>query len=103
MKLKKVISGGQTGADQTGVEEASLMGLQTGGTMPKGFRTDVGPMRAWAEKYGLTEHPDPSYVPRTRDNAKNSDVTLWFGRTRSEEHTSVLQPLAYLLIPLLFT
>lgn len=83
MKLRKVISGGQTGADQTGVEEASLLGLETGGTMPKGFKTDVGPARAWALKYGLVEHPEESYVPRTRLNAKNSDVTVWFGKTDS--------------------
>ena len=83
MKLRRVISGGQTGADQTGVECASALGLETGGTMPKDFRTDVGPMRPWAMKYGLTEHHDSSYVPRTRENAKNSDVTVWFGRTDS--------------------
>lgn len=83
MKLRKIISGGQTGADQAGIEEASAMGLQTGGTMPKGFRTDTGNNAAWAMKYGLTEHYDASYVPRTRDNAKNSDCTVWFGRTTS--------------------
>lgn len=83
MKLKKVISGGQTGADQTGVEEASALGLETGGTMPKGFRTDNGPRPDFAKKYGLVEHMDVSYVPRTRKNAKDADVTLWFGNTGS--------------------
>ena len=83
MKLRKCISGGQTGADQTGVECAAALGLETGGTMPKGFRTNVGPMPEWAKKYGLTEHHDSSYVPRTRQNAKDGDVTVWFGETTS--------------------
>lgn len=85
MKLRKVISGGQTGADRTGVECAAALGLETGGTMPKGFRTEIGSGCAelWAKKYGLTEHFDTSYVPRTRQNAKDADVTVWFGRTNS--------------------
>ena len=83
MKLRKVLSGGQTGADQTGVECAAALGLETGGTMPKGFRTEAGNNPKWAKKYGLTEHPSMSYVPRTRLNVKNADVTLWFGRTDS--------------------
>jgi hypothetical protein len=83
MKFTKAISGGQTGADQTFVEEAAKLGLKTGGTMPKGFKTEVGPMKAWAEKYGLTEHESDKYPPRTWDNVMNSDVTVWFGRTTS--------------------
>lgn len=83
MKLRKVISGGQTGADQTGVEEAAKMGLETGGTMPKGFRTEAGNRPEWAKRYGLTEHASSDYRGRTRENVKNSDVTLWFGKIGS--------------------
>jgi hypothetical protein len=42
MKTKKVISGGQTGADLTGLEEAHKRGIPTGGTVPKGCRTESG-------------------------------------------------------------
>lgn len=83
MKLKTVRSGGQTGADQTGIECAAELGLKTAGVMPKGFRTDEGSAEAWAKKYGLVEHFDPSYVPRTRQNAKDGDATVWFGKTNS--------------------
>lgn len=82
MKLKKVISGGQTGADRTGLECAKELGLQTGGTAPLGYRTETGKDLSLKD-FGLTESADISYVPRTRANAKNSDVTLWFGNTNS--------------------
>ena len=35
--LKKIISGGQTGADLAGLEAASYLGIHTGGKMPLGF------------------------------------------------------------------
>jgi hypothetical protein len=36
----KIISGGQTGADQGGLEGARLLGIQTGGTAPYNWMTD---------------------------------------------------------------
>ncbi len=82
MRLNKVISGGQTGADRAGLECAKALGLATGGTAPKGYRTENG-TDVSLKDFGLTESVDTSYVPRTRANAKNSDVTLWFGKTTS--------------------
>ena len=41
--IKKIISGGQTGADQIGLEVALSLGIPTGGTAPKGFITETGP------------------------------------------------------------
>ena len=35
--LRKVISGGQTGADRAGLQAAKSSGIKTGGYMPKGF------------------------------------------------------------------
>lgn len=83
VKLRLVLSGGQTGADQTGVEEASRLGYETGGTTTKGCRTDEGPNPEWCKKYGLIEHYDEGYPPRTRQNAHDGDVTVWFGSTDS--------------------
>lgn len=82
MKLRKVISGGQTGADRTGLECASALGLLTGGTAPQGFRTDNGPDPT-LKTFGVVEHPSWSYKPRTLENVKNSDITLWFGDAAS--------------------
>ena len=36
--LEKIVSGGQTGADQGGWRAAVACGLATGGWMPEGFR-----------------------------------------------------------------
>jgi hypothetical protein len=82
MKLKKIISGGQTGADREGLEQARKLGLETGGTAPLGWKTDEGPAPELAD-FGLVESSSSDYKPRTRANAKNSDCTLWFGRTDS--------------------
>ena len=82
MKLRKVISGGQTGADQTGLMCARLMGLETGGWAPKGWITEVGPA-PWLAEYGLVEHSSSGYVARTHANAKDGEITIWFGSTNS--------------------
>lgn len=74
--LKKIISGGQTGADIAGIATAKIFGLETGGWMPKGFRTQNGPRPEFAELYGIQEHSSPNYPPRTYANVKDSDGTL---------------------------
>jgi len=78
MKLKKIISGGQTGADLGSLVAASLRGLETGGSAPKGYRTLEGPDFRLRDIFGLTEHPSPYYPPRTYDNVKNADATIRF-------------------------
>lgn len=84
MRLEKVISGGQTGVDQVGLEVAYRYGWPTGGTAPKGYRTDAGPMIALLrDKYGLTESFSAQYAPRTIKNIKDADQTVWFGDTKS--------------------
>src|SRR5262249_30277377 len=77
-RLRKVISGGQTAADIAGVRVASLHGLETGGTMPKGFRTLRGPRTHYAWLYGMRSHESPDYPPRTQANVADSDATLRF-------------------------
>ena len=73
--LLRVISGGQTGVDQAGIFAAHQMGIATGGTAPKGFKTDRGPNPLLAA-FGLKEDPSADYIPRTLKNIKNSDGTL---------------------------
>lgn len=75
-----IISGGQTGVDQTGLEIAHLFHVPTGGTAPLGYRTDEGPMpELLRDKYGLEESWSPGYRIRTMDNVRHSDFTVWFG------------------------
>lgn len=78
--LAKVISGGQTGADIAGIKAAKRAGLQTGGTLPRGFRTQDGYRPIYKELYGMNEHVDSSYGPRTAENVKNSTGTIRLAR-----------------------
>lgn len=74
--LRKVISGGQSGADIAGLEVAKKFGLETGGIMPFGFKTLDGCRPEYKEMYGLTAHNSSSYVTRTRANVRDSDGTI---------------------------
>ena len=78
MKIDKVISGGQTGADQAGLIAAKSLGIETGGTMPKGFRTLDGNQPNFAELFGVKESPHASYAIRTANNVWESDGTIRF-------------------------
>ncbi len=74
----KVISGGQIGADIAGLRAAKSVGFETGGLMPKGFRTLEGEHPEYAELYGIRESPEVGYPHRTRYNVGCSDGTLRF-------------------------
>lgn len=76
MKLKKVISGAQTGADIAGLETAKKFGLETGGKMPFGFKALDGCHPEFKTMYGVEAHSSSSYVPRTRANVRDSDGTI---------------------------
>ena len=79
MKLKRVVSGGQTGVDQTALELAIAMGFETGGWAPRGYRTNVGPNPSLGTVFGLKTTESGGYRTRTRLNVRDSDVTVWFG------------------------
>lgn len=82
--IKKVISGGQTGADMGGLFGAyKVPDIETGGWAPKGFRTEAGPKQILGTRYKLKETKSSTYPPRTKRNILNSDGTLWFGSTKS--------------------
>ena len=80
MKLKKVISGGQTGIDQAGLEAAKLEGFETGGLMPKGFKTLSGKKPQFKQLYNMSEDSSETYPPRTYANVHNSDATIRIAR-----------------------
>ena len=81
MTLRKIISGGQTGADQAGLLAAGALGLETGGTAPPGYMTDAGPQPTLLMRYGLVEgEPDTRIYPRrTEKNVLDSDGSVIFG------------------------
>jgi len=83
MVVKKIISGGQTGADQAGLYVGCQFGFEVGGTAPARYMTDDGPNPdLLKDTYGLIEGPS-GYRERTIRNVKDSDGTVWFGRTTS--------------------
>ncbi len=77
--IKKIISGGQTGADQGALRGAELAGVPTGGAAPKYFTTEAGSKPKLLKHYNLVESQIPGYAGRTRENVINSDGTLIFG------------------------
>jgi putative molybdenum carrier protein len=74
---RKVISGGQTGADQAGLVVARRFGIPTGGWMPRGWKTLAGPNPHLGREYGLQEHTG-DYAKRTAANVRDSDGTIRF-------------------------
>jgi len=84
--LRKIISGGQTGADQGGLLAGRVLGLETGGTAPPGFMTQDGPNPGLLRDcFGLSEGaPDPrAYPRRTKANILDADGTVVFGNLSS--------------------
>lgn len=71
--VKKIISGGQTGADQAALDVAIKLGIPHGGSIPKGRITENG---ALDEKYKLTEMATSNYNKRTEQNVIDADGTL---------------------------
>jgi hypothetical protein len=72
-RLRKVISGGQTGVDRAGLDAALAVGLEIGGWCPKGRRCEGGRVPA---KYPLRETPDWRYPQRTEWNVRDADATV---------------------------
>lgn len=71
--LTKIVSGGQTGADQAGLDVAIELVIPHGGWIPKGRQTEAGPL---PEKYHLQELETESYPKRTEQNVLDSDGTV---------------------------
>jgi len=71
--LKKIISGGQTGADQAALDVAIKLGIPHGGWIPRGRKTETGVLD---HKYNLKEMETFDYNKRTEQNVIDSDGTL---------------------------
>ena len=81
--IERIISGGQTGADQAGLAVAKRLGVATGGCMPKGWLTEAGPRPDLGATYGLEEAETAAYPERTERNVLAADGTVVFGDARS--------------------
>lgn len=81
-RVNRIVSGGQTGADQGALCAGYLLGIPTGGWAPLGWRTEDGPEPALAA-FGLVEADSSDYAVRTHLNVRDSDGTLIFGDAES--------------------
>jgi hypothetical protein len=82
--IKKIISGGQTGADRAGLDAAEFLKIPTGGYCPKGFITEKG-KDVSLKKLGLKEMQTNKYEDRTIKNVLSSDGTIIFCKIDSEK------------------
>jgi hypothetical protein len=71
--VKKIISGGQTGADQAALDVAIKLGISHGGWIPKGRLTENGMLD---DQYQLKEMETANYNKRTEQNVIDSHGTL---------------------------
>jgi hypothetical protein len=82
MLPKKIISGGQTGADQAGLLFAIDQGIESGGWCPRGGICEGGRLsEADIKRFKLRQTESPDYPPRTRMNVRDSDATVIFRRS----------------------
>ncbi len=75
VKLRKIVSGGQTGADQGALSACMQAGFPYGGWIPKGRRTEKGKVPA---RYRMRQHWSRHYPLRTEKNVADSDGTVIF-------------------------
>ena len=71
--IKKIISGGETGADRGALDAAIQLGIPHGGWVPSGRLAEDGPI---SDIYQLREMPTDSHPKRTEQNVIDSDGTL---------------------------
>ena len=75
MTIQKIVSGGQTGVDRSGLDVAIKLGIPHGGWCPRGRRSEAGKI---PDRYELTETNAADYSVRTEKNVTDSDGTLIF-------------------------
>jgi hypothetical protein len=75
VSVRKVVSGGQTGADRAALDAALTLGLPYGGWCPAGGEAEDGP--GLLDRYpALQETPSSDPSVRTAWNVRDSDATL---------------------------
>jgi Circularly permutated YpsA SLOG family len=74
VRLKRIVSGGQTGADRAALDTALEFGYEVGGWVPLNRAAEDGPI---ADRYpGLAETDTSDPAERTKRNVRDADATL---------------------------
>ena len=103
IRIEKIVSGGQTGADRAGLDWALEHHILHGGWCPKGRKAEDGRI---PEKYRLQETPSADYTERTESNVRDSDATAIFtdtielsGGSLLTAHLAAKHRKAWVLVP----
>ncbi len=80
VRLRRIVTGGQTGVDRAALDVALELGYEIGGWCPAGRRAEDGPI---STRYSLQETPSSEYTQRTKWNVRDSDATLVLVRRES--------------------
>jgi hypothetical protein len=91
LRLKKIVSGGQTGVDRAALDVAVAAGMAHGGWCPLGRLAEDGPI---PQKYELAETEQTDYRFRTECNVVDSHGTLIFYERRLSGGTRLTRELA---------
>lgn len=89
--IEKIISGGQTGADQAALDLAIELGLPHGGWVPRGRKTEKGRL---PQRYRMQETSAIDYAQRTELNILDSDATLLFTHGEPKGGSALTRKLA---------
>jgi hypothetical protein len=73
--IRKIVSGGQTGADRAALDFALAHGFPHGGWCPRGRWAEDRPL---PRRYKLAETPEDDPMQRTEWNVRDSDATIVF-------------------------
>jgi hypothetical protein len=73
VRIRKIISGGQSGVDRAALDAARETGFPLGGWCPRGRLAEDGPI---PDRYPLQETATDDVAVRTELNVLHSDVTL---------------------------
>jgi hypothetical protein len=75
--VRRIVSGGQTGADRAALDAAVRAGIAHGGWVPRGRKAEDGSIPS---RYRVRELASFRYADRTERNVQDSDATLIVSR-----------------------
>ena len=90
-RVRKIVSGGQTGVDRAALDAAMFLGIPHGGWCPKDRRAEDGRI---PDRYKLIEMDVRDYSIRTEQNVIDSDGTLILYREELSGGTAFTKKMA---------
>jgi hypothetical protein len=86
VKVKKIISGGESGSENSALKVAFDLGINTGGTCQSDFLTEFGPNEDLKKVYKLEQCTNGEVIDVMKQNVKDSNVTIFFVNPKMESN-----------------